>query len=53
VRGPGGQPAALGIGENLWVDTVTTGVAEDGEFYQDVDATGGGTPDPYTPAPAS
>jgi hypothetical protein len=53
VRGPGGQPAALGIGENLWVDTVTTGVAEDGEFYQDIDATGGGTPDPYTPAPAS
>lgn len=51
VQGPGGQPAALGIGENLWVDTVTTGVAEDGEFYQDIDATGGGPPDPYTPAP--
>lgn len=51
VRGPGGQPDRLGIGEPLWVDTVTTGVAEDGEFYQDIDATGGGTPDGYTPSP--
>lgn len=51
VQGPGGQPGRLWVGQNLWVDTVTTGVAEDGEFYQDIDATGGGTPDNYTPAP--
>lgn len=51
VQGPGGAPDRLGIGENLWVDTVTTGVAEDGEFYQDIDATGGGAPDNWTPQP--
>jgi hypothetical protein len=53
VQGPGGQPMWLGIGENMWVDTVTTGMAEDGEFYQDIDATGGGLPDQYTPQPPS
>jgi hypothetical protein len=51
VQGAGGQPQRLGIGEPLWVDTVTTGIAEDGEFYQDIDATGGGLPDAYTPPP--
>jgi hypothetical protein len=53
VRGPGGAPDRLGIGENLWVDTVTTGFTEEGEFYQDIDATGGGLPDNYTPQPPS
>lgn len=51
VQGPGGLPGRLGIGQNLWVDTVTRGVAEDGEFYQDIDATGGGLADSWTPAP--
>jgi hypothetical protein len=51
VQGPGGAPDRLGIGEPLWVDTVTTGVAEDGEFYQDIDGTGGGLPDQWTPPP--
>ncbi len=50
VQGPGGSPALLGIGENMWVDEVTTGVAEDGEFYQDITATGGGI-DSHTGAP--
>jgi hypothetical protein len=52
VRGPGGAPDLLGIGENLWVDEVTTGVTEDQQFYQDIAATGGGTPDSATPPPA-
>jgi hypothetical protein len=51
IRGPGGTPGRLWVGQNMWIDTVTTGIAEDGEFYQDIDATGGGVPDNYTPAP--
>lgn len=51
VQGPGGLPDRLGIGENLWVDEVTTGVDEGGAFYQELVATGGGTPDTATPAP--
>lgn len=50
VQGPGGAPGRLLVGENLWVDEVTRGSAEDGEFYQTVVATGGGAPDP-TPVP--
>lgn len=50
LGGPGNQPDRLGMGEPLWVDEVTTGVAEDGSFYQDITATGGGTPD-GTPPP--
>lgn len=52
VRGPGGQPDLLGIGEPLWVDDVTAGVDEGLTFYQDVAATGGGPRDQYTPPPA-
>jgi hypothetical protein len=51
VRGPGGAPGNLGIGENLWVDEVTIGVAEDASVYQEITATGGGSPDTDTPAP--
>lgn len=51
VQGPGGQPDRLGLGEPLWVDSVTTGVDESGMFYQDIQGTGGGLADAYTPAP--
>jgi hypothetical protein len=51
VRGPGGQPDRLGIGEPLWIDEVTTGVNENGMFYQDIMGTGGGLPDSFTPSP--
>ena len=51
VQGPGGQPDRLGIGEKLWIDEVTTGVDQMGYFYQDIQGTGGGSPDNYTPAP--
>lgn len=51
VQGPGGQPDLLGMGEPLWVDEVTTTVDENGSFYQDVQGTGGGLPDSFTPAP--
>jgi hypothetical protein len=52
VQGPGGQPDRLGIGEPLWVDEVTSGVDENGMFYQDLTGTGGGLPDAHTPAPS-
>jgi hypothetical protein len=52
VGGPGNQPDRLGMGEPLWVDEVTTGVGEDGSFYQDIAATGGGLSGDYpTPPP--
>lgn len=53
VQGPGGQPDRLGIGEPLWVDSVVTGVDENGMFYQDLTGTGGGLASDFpTPAPA-
>lgn len=51
VQGPGGQPDRLGMGEKLWVDEVTTGIDANGQFYQEIAATGGGPPDTSTPAP--
>jgi hypothetical protein len=51
VQGPGGAPDRLGVGEKLWVDEVTTGIDADGSFYQEISATGGGSPDSATPAP--
>jgi hypothetical protein len=51
VQGPGGAPGNLGVGEKLWVDEVTIGVAEDASVYQDIVATGGGSEDTDTPAP--
>lgn len=51
VEGPGGAPDRLGLGEKLWVDDVVTGVDENGMLYQDLTATGGGSPDTATPIP--
>src|SRR5579859_1397919 len=52
VQGPGGQPDRLGVAEPLWVDEVTTGIDENGMFYQELMGTGGGIADAFTPAPA-